>query len=98
MENEPERRLGVGARMKLGFAIAGAIVVLSVAGATVGVGMVQVQHIANVVHDFGHTEPFIRGTITAPPPGKPQTLLLARLRPPLHARRARRRRARTRSC
>ena len=76
MENEPERRLGVGARMKLGFAIAGAIVVLSVAGATVGVGMVQVQHIANVVHDFGHTEPFIRGTITAPPPGKPQTLLL----------------------
>src|SRR6476661_4470382 len=76
MENEPERRLGVGARMKLGFAIAGAIVVLSVAGATVGVGMVQVQHIANVVHDYGHTEPFLRGTITAPPAGKPQTLLL----------------------
>ena len=76
MENEPERRLGVGARMKLGFAIAGAIVVLSVAGATVGVGMVQVQHIANVVKDYGHTEPFSQGTITAPPAGKPQTLLL----------------------
>jgi LCP family protein required for cell wall assembly len=76
METEPERGLGVASRMRLGFAIAAAVVVLSTAGATVGVGMVQVHHIARVVHDYGHVEPFERGTITAPPSGKPQTLLL----------------------
>ena len=62
--------------MRLGFAVAGAIVVLSIAGATVGVGMVQVNHIASVVHQYGHAETFTPGTITAPPAGKPQTLLL----------------------
>jgi LCP family protein required for cell wall assembly len=62
--------------MRIGFAVAAAVIVLSTAGATVGIGFVQVQQIANVVHDYGHTEPFLRGTITPPPPGKPQTLLL----------------------
>jgi LCP family protein required for cell wall assembly len=62
--------------MWLGFAAAAAVVVLSTAGATVGVGMVQLHDIAGVVHHYGHVEPFRRGTITAPPPGKPQTLLL----------------------
>jgi polyisoprenyl-teichoic acid--peptidoglycan teichoic acid transferase len=62
--------------MRLGFAIAGAVIVLSTAGATVGIGMVQVHHIATVVRHYGHVEPFRRGTITPPPSGKPQTLLL----------------------
>ncbi len=62
--------------MRLGFAIAGAVIVLATAGATVGVGMVQVHHIATVVRHYGHVEPFRRGTITPPPSGKPQTLLL----------------------
>ena len=62
--------------MRLGFAIAGAVIVLSMAGATVGIGMVQVHHIATVVRHYGHVEPFRRGTITPPPSGKPQTLLL----------------------
>ncbi|MEO8687466.1 MAG: LCP family protein, partial [Solirubrobacteraceae bacterium] len=76
METGPEPRLGVASRMRLGFALAGAIIVISAAGATVGVGMVQVHHVARTLHDFGHTEPFRQGTITAPPAGKPQTLLL----------------------
>jgi LCP family protein required for cell wall assembly len=62
--------------MRLGFAIAGAVIVLATAGATVGIGMVQVHHIASVVRHYGHVEPFRRGTITPPPSGKPQTLLL----------------------
>jgi LCP family protein required for cell wall assembly len=62
--------------MRIGFAVAAAVIVLSTAGATVGIGFVQVQHIADVVRANGHTEPFLRGTITPPPPGKPQTLLL----------------------
>src|ERR1700710_1590968 len=76
METGPEPRLGVASRMRLGFVLAGAIIVLSTAGATVGVGMVQVHHVARVLHDYGHIEPFRRGTITPPPSGKPQTLLL----------------------
>jgi polyisoprenyl-teichoic acid--peptidoglycan teichoic acid transferase len=62
--------------MRLGFVIAGAVIVLSMAGATVGIGMMQVKHISDDLHRFGHTESFRRGTITAPPAGKPQTLLL----------------------
>ena len=62
--------------MRLGFLLAGVIIVLSMAGATVGVGMVQVKQVANDLKDFGHAENFRRGTITAPPAGKPQTLLL----------------------
>ena len=33
--------------MRLGFVVAGALIVLSTAGATVGIGMMQVKHIAN---------------------------------------------------
>jgi polyisoprenyl-teichoic acid--peptidoglycan teichoic acid transferase len=73
---EPERGLVATSRMRLGFVIAGAIIVLSTAGATVGVGMVQINHVATTLRDYGHTEPFRQGTITAPPAGKPQTLLL----------------------
>jgi LCP family protein required for cell wall assembly len=62
--------------MRLGFVVAGAVIVLSMAGATVGIGMMQVKHISDDLHRFGHTESFRRGTITAPPAGKPQTLLL----------------------
>jgi LCP family protein required for cell wall assembly len=62
--------------MRLGFALAGALVMLTTAGATVGVGMVQLHDIARIVHRYGHRETFTRGTITPPPPGKPQTLLL----------------------
>ena len=76
MEAESEPGLGGASRMRLGFAIAGAVIVLSMAGATVGIGMVQVHHIATVVRHYGHVEPFRRGTITPPPSGKPQTLLL----------------------
>jgi len=63
-------------RMRLGFAVAGAVIVLSMASATVGIGLVQVHHVASVLRDEGHAEPFRRGTITPPPAGKPQTLLL----------------------
>ncbi|HYI85245.1 MAG TPA: LCP family protein [Acetobacteraceae bacterium] len=76
MESEPERGLIATSRMRLGFVLAGAIIVLSMAGATVGVGMVQVNKVATTLRDFGHTENFRQGTITAPPAGKPQTLLL----------------------
>jgi polyisoprenyl-teichoic acid--peptidoglycan teichoic acid transferase len=76
MESEPERGLVKTSRMRLGFVLAGAIIVLSMAGATVGVGMVQVNKVATTLRDFGHTENFRQGTITAPPAGKPQTLLL----------------------
>ena len=76
MESEPERGLVATSRMRLGFVLAGAIIVLSMAGATVGVGMVQVNKVATTLRDFGHTENFRQGTITAPPAGKPQTLLL----------------------
>ena len=76
MEAESEPGLGGASRMRLGFAIAGAVIVLSMAGATVGIGMVQVHHIATVVRQYGHVEPFRHGTITPPPSGKPQTLLL----------------------
>ena len=62
--------------MRLGFVLAGALIVLSTAGATVGIGMMQVNHIASDLKDYGHVEHFQRGTITAPPAGKPQTLLL----------------------
>jgi len=62
--------------MRLGFVVAGALIVLSTAGATVGIGMMQVKHIANDLKQYGHVEKFQRGTITAPPAGKPQTLLL----------------------
>src|SRR5215203_3791740 len=76
MESEPERGLVKTSRMRLGFVLAGVIIVLAMAGATVGVGMVQINHVATTLRDFGHTEPFRQGTITAPPAGKPQTLLL----------------------
>ena len=76
MESEPERGLVATSRMRLGFVLAGTIIVLSMAGATVGVGMVQVNKVATTLRDYGHTEPFRQGTITAPPAGKPQTLLL----------------------
>ena len=76
MESEPERGLVATSRMRLGFVLAGAIIVLSMAGATVGIGMVQVNKVAGTLKEYGHTEPFRAGTITAPPPGKPQTLLL----------------------
>ena len=76
MESEPERGLVATSRMRLGFVLAGVIIVLSMAGATVGVGMVQVNKVATTLRDFGHTENFRQGTITAPPAGKPQTLLL----------------------
>jgi LCP family protein required for cell wall assembly len=76
METEAEPRHSPTFRMRLGFALAGAIIVLSMAGATVGIGLVQVNHVARVLRDEGHTEPFRRGTITPPPAGKPQTLLL----------------------
>jgi polyisoprenyl-teichoic acid--peptidoglycan teichoic acid transferase len=76
MENEPEGGFVSTSRMRLGFVLAGAIIILSMAGATVGVGMVQINHVATTLRDFGHTEPFRQGTITAPPAGKPQTLLL----------------------
>lgn len=76
METGPERGLVATSRMRLGFVIAGVIIVLSTAGATVGVGMVQINHVATTLRDFGHTEAFRQGTITAPPAGKPQTLLL----------------------
>ena len=62
--------------MRLGFVLAGALIVLSTAGATVGIGMMQVKHIASDLKQYGHVEHFQRGTITAPPAGKPQTLLL----------------------
>jgi LCP family protein required for cell wall assembly len=62
--------------MRLGFAIAAAVIVASMAGATVGIGMMQVKHIANDLKQYGHVERFREGTITAPPAGKPQTLLL----------------------
>ena len=62
--------------MRLGFVLAGALIVLSTAGATVGIGMMQVKHIASDLKQYGHVEQFQRGTITAPPAGKPQTLLL----------------------
>jgi LCP family protein required for cell wall assembly len=76
MDTGPERGPVGASRTRLGFVIAGAIIVLSMAGATVGVGMVQVHHIAGVVRQYGHAEPFQPGTITLPPSGKPQTLLL----------------------
>ena len=76
MERESEPGLIATSRMRLGFVLAGAIIVLSMAGATVGIGMVQVNKVATTLRDFGHTEQFRRGTITAPPAGKPQTLLL----------------------
>ena len=76
MDTEPEPRFSATARMLLGFAVAGAVIVLSMAGATVGIGLVQVHHVASVLRDEGHAEPFRRGTITPPPAGKPQTLLL----------------------
>jgi LCP family protein required for cell wall assembly len=76
METEPDPGPAGASRTRLGFAIAGAVIVLATAGATVGVGMVQVHHIASVVRHYGHVEPFRRGTITPPPSGKPQTLLL----------------------
>jgi LCP family protein required for cell wall assembly len=76
VDEEFEPRRSATFRMRLGFAVAGAIIVLSMAGATVGIGLVQVHHVATVLRDEGHTEPFRRGTITPPPAGKPQTLLL----------------------
>ena len=76
MESEPEGGFVSTSRMRLGFVLAGVIIILSMAGATVGVGMVQINHVATTLRDFGHTEPFRQGTITAPPAGKPQTLLL----------------------
>jgi LCP family protein required for cell wall assembly len=76
MEAAPEGAHRASGRMRLGFAVAGAVIILSVAGATVGIGMVQVKDISDTLHDVGHTEPFRPGTITAPPAGKPQTLLL----------------------
>jgi polyisoprenyl-teichoic acid--peptidoglycan teichoic acid transferase len=62
--------------MRLGFAAAAALIVLATAGATVGVGMVQLHQVTSTLKKFGHTEAFRPGTITAPPPGKPQTILL----------------------
>jgi LCP family protein required for cell wall assembly len=38
--------------------------------------MVQLRHISGLVRHYGHAEAFAPGTITAPPSGKPQTLLL----------------------
>jgi polyisoprenyl-teichoic acid--peptidoglycan teichoic acid transferase len=66
----------VALRMRLGFAAAAAAIVLSTAGATVGVGMVQLHQITHIIKQYGHVEAFRPGTITAPPAGKPQTLLL----------------------
>jgi LCP family protein required for cell wall assembly len=76
MEAEPEPAPGASRRMRLGFLAAAALIILSTAGATVGVGMVQLGAVAKDLHDFGHTESFQAGTITPPPSGKPQTLLL----------------------
>src|SRR4051794_37324712 len=76
MEAAPEGAQRASGRMRLGFVLAGALIVLSTAGATVGIGMVQVKEISDTLHDVGHTESFRPGTITAPPAGKPQTLLL----------------------
>src|SRR4051812_21927822 len=76
MEAAPEGAQRASGRMRLGFILAGALIVLSTAGATVGIGMMQVKEISDTLHDVGHTEAFRPGTITAPPAGKPQTLLL----------------------
>jgi anionic cell wall polymer biosynthesis LytR-Cps2A-Psr (LCP) family protein len=76
MEAAPEGAQRASGRMRLGFVVAGALIVLSTAGATVGIGMMQVKHIANDLKQYGHVEQFQRGTITPPPAGKPQTLLL----------------------
>src|SRR3954449_4829341 len=76
MEAAPEGAQRASGRMRLGVVAAGALIVLSTAGATVGIGMMQVKHIANDLKQYGHVEQFQRGTITAPPAGKPQTLLL----------------------
>src|SRR4051795_9172948 len=76
MGGAPEGAQRASGRMRLGFGVAGALIVLSTAGATVGIGMMQVKHIANDLKQYGHVEQFQRGTITAPPAGKPQTLLL----------------------
>jgi LCP family protein required for cell wall assembly len=66
----------VALKMWLGFAAAAALIVLCTAGATVGVGMVQLHQVTSIIHKFGHVERFQPGTITAPPSGKPQTILL----------------------
>jgi polyisoprenyl-teichoic acid--peptidoglycan teichoic acid transferase len=66
----------VALKMWLGFAAAAALIVLCTAGATVGVGMVQLHQVTTIIHKFGHIERFQPGTITAPPSGKPQTILL----------------------
>jgi LCP family protein required for cell wall assembly len=62
--------------MRLGFAVAAAVIVLSTAGATVGVGMVQLHQVNQILKKSGHVEAFRPGTITPPPAGKPQTILL----------------------
>jgi LCP family protein required for cell wall assembly len=62
--------------MRLGFAVAAAVIVLSTAGATVGVGMVQLHQVTQILKKSGHVEAFRPGTITPPPAGKPQTILL----------------------
>jgi polyisoprenyl-teichoic acid--peptidoglycan teichoic acid transferase len=76
MELEPEAAPGASRRMRLGFAAAAAVIILSMAGATVGIGMVQVSDVAHTLKHYGHVEQFRSGTITPPPSGKPQTLLL----------------------
>jgi polyisoprenyl-teichoic acid--peptidoglycan teichoic acid transferase len=76
MEPEPERAPGASRRMRLGFVAAAAVIILSMAGATVGIGMVQVSDVSHIVKRYGHVEQFQSGTITPPPSGKPQTLLL----------------------
>ena len=55
MEAAPEGAQRASGRMRLGFVIAGALIVLSTAGATVGIGMMQVKHIANMNQLFWST-------------------------------------------
>ena len=56
MEAAPEGAQRASGRMRLGFVVAGALIVLSTAGATVGIGMMQVKHIANDLKQYGHAE------------------------------------------
>jgi polyisoprenyl-teichoic acid--peptidoglycan teichoic acid transferase len=56
--------------------LTGLLITVLTGGAVATAGLLQLKDLENDLQDNGHTVEFPAGTITKPPPGKPQTILL----------------------
>jgi polyisoprenyl-teichoic acid--peptidoglycan teichoic acid transferase len=73
---EPEPRRHRPWVLPLRMLLTGLLITVLTGGAVATAGLLQLKDLENDLQDNGHTVEFPAGTITKPPPGKPQTILL----------------------